>query len=398
MLVRRRPGILAVLPMLIAVSACGATATAPSATPTAAPAATVADKPTAASAPASSAVSTPSPSHLDGQILFEDSGPDFSASQLWLENADGSNVRQVLTDDSFDTSASLSPDGTRIVFSRILTDAIDAAVADPSLFGVLTLLNVDGSGLHEINTGDRAKLCDEAPEGDAWSPDGSRLVYVRYCFDKKAQFVEGGIWTVKADGTDPRRVTKLPAASSLEDHRAGWSPGWDVARLRTDRHLGHPGARGDLHDRDRWHGAAPGHRVVGRRERPRLVARWHRDRLQRVRRAEPDPEHLDDPPRRKRPHPAHHERRGEAGDLPSHVVTGRRPHPVLPQPVGTRWLGRPVRDGCRWRKPARARLDRAPREPRAMGPESRSMNTRYEGCDPRARRDQRIPPPPMRDR
>lgn len=224
MLVRRRPGILVVLPMLIAVSACGATATTPSATPTAASAATVAEEPTAASTPASSAAASPSPSHLDGQILFEDSGPSFSASQLWLENADGSNVRQVLKDDSFDTSASLSPDGTRIVFGRILTDSIDAAVADPSLFGVITLMNVGGSSLHEINTADRDKLCDEAPEGDAWSPDGSHLVYVRYCFDKKAQFVEGGIWTMKADGTDPRQVTKLPATSSLEDHRAGWSP------------------------------------------------------------------------------------------------------------------------------------------------------------------------------
>jgi len=227
MLVRRRPRTLLVVPMLIAVSACGPTAAAPSATSTAAPAATIANQPTAAASPSNAAATSSaaaSASPLEGQIVFDDSGPDFSGAQLWLENADGSNARQVLKDDSFDTSASLSPDGTRIVFGRILTDTTEAAVANPSLFGAVTLINVDGSGLQEIHTGDRAKLCDEAPEGDAWSPDGSRIAYVRYCFDKKAQFVEGGIWTMKADGTDARQVTKLPAGTNLEDHRAAWSP------------------------------------------------------------------------------------------------------------------------------------------------------------------------------
>ena len=161
----------------------------------------------ASSAPLSS---TPAPGDppLTGQILFEDSGSDLSGSQLWLENADGSSVRQVLKDDSFDGSGSLSPDGTRIVFGRIFTDSVEAAVADPRLFGALTLMNTDGADLHEIDTGDRAKLCDDAPEGDAWSPDGTRLAYVRYCFDRQARPVEAGVSTINADGTDARRVTK----------------------------------------------------------------------------------------------------------------------------------------------------------------------------------------------
>ena len=70
--------------------------------------------------------------------MFEDSGQDFQHSQIWLENADGSNVRQVVSDDFTDVSASLSPDGTKIVFGRVFTDSIEAAVADPSLFGTLT--------------------------------------------------------------------------------------------------------------------------------------------------------------------------------------------------------------------------------------------------------------------
>ena len=53
----------------------------------------------------------PSAPPLEGQIVFEDSGQDFQPSQIWLENADGSNVRQVVSDDFIDNSASLSPDG-----------------------------------------------------------------------------------------------------------------------------------------------------------------------------------------------------------------------------------------------------------------------------------------------
>ena len=210
MLVRRRPHPRGPS-LLIAVSACGCTATAPSAAPTAAPAATLPDEPTAASTPlelsleplALRASKARSCSRTRAGLQHS---PDLARERRRLERPAGVSRTTRST-----PAPSLSPDGTRIVFGRILTDTIEAAVADPSLFGAVTLINVDGSGLHEIDTGDRAKLCDEAPEGDAWSPDGSRIAYVRFCFDKKAQFVEAGIWTMKADGTDARQVTKLPA-------------------------------------------------------------------------------------------------------------------------------------------------------------------------------------------
>jgi Tol biopolymer transport system component len=159
-----------------------------------------------------------------GQIVFDDSGEGFVHSQIWIENADGSNARQVVSDAFTDGSATLSPDGKRIVFTRIFTDSIEAAIADPSLFGTLTIANVDGSGLHEILTGERKKLCDIAPEGDAWSPDGTQFVYVRYCFDRSAGPVEAGIWTAKSDGSGPRQVTRTLPESNLQDHRVGWSP------------------------------------------------------------------------------------------------------------------------------------------------------------------------------
>ena len=215
---------LATLALLVVVAGCGrALVGASDATKATNQATTSAEAATASSRPSPSA--TPSViQSLEGQIVFVDSGQDFHYSQLWLENADGSNVRQVVSDHYTNVSASLSPDGTRIVFGRIFTDSVEAAVADPSLFGTLTLVNTDGSDLREIYTTERAKLCDVAPEGDAWSPDGTRLAYVRYCFDKDAQPVEAGLWTINADGTDPRQVTRTLPESKVQDHRASWSP------------------------------------------------------------------------------------------------------------------------------------------------------------------------------
>ena len=218
--VRRRPRTFLLLAALV-VAACDRGEIGPAVIPTASSAAPTA-APTQEVSPSGSIASPLA--RLDGQIVFEDAGQDFQRSQIWLENADGSNVRQVVSDDLTDNSASLSPDGTTIVFYRELTDSLEAAVADPSLFGTLTVVNTDGSDLHEIDTADRAKRCDVGPEGDAWSPDGTRIAYVRVCFDKRAQPVEAGVWTIKADGTDAQQVTRLLPGSHVEDHRAGWSP------------------------------------------------------------------------------------------------------------------------------------------------------------------------------
>ena len=133
MLVRRRPQTLVILVALVVVAGCGGTSVGPTAAPSTPAVATAA--PTSTSPAASPTPSTSDAPSLQGQIVFEDSGQDFQHSQIWLENADGSNVRQVVSDDFTDNSASLSPDGTKIVFYRALTDSLEAAIADPSLFG-----------------------------------------------------------------------------------------------------------------------------------------------------------------------------------------------------------------------------------------------------------------------
>jgi Tol biopolymer transport system component len=149
--------------------------------------------------------------------VFEDDPQGGQLSQVWIENADGSNVRKVVSDAFTDFAASPSPDGRTILFYRV-------APPPSQVPGVMMIVNVDGSGLHEVKVGDQARGCDDGPEGDSWSPDGKRIVYVRFCFDRAGQFVESAIWTIGPDGTDAHRVTRHLPADQVEDHRVGWSP------------------------------------------------------------------------------------------------------------------------------------------------------------------------------
>jgi TolB protein len=214
----------------VALAACGGTAL-PSAAQSEARSATgspSAEPVVASAAPSAGATaSSSSAAKLHGQIVFEDSGQNFTFTQVWIENADGSNVRKLVSDAFTDGAVSLSPDGKAAVFYQVGDD--------PKLPGTIMIVNVDGSGLHELDTGSRSKGCDADPEGDAWSPDGRRIAYARFCFDKTGAFIESGIWSINADGTDARRVTKTTLASRTEDHRAGWSPdGKQLAFERID--------------------------------------------------------------------------------------------------------------------------------------------------------------------
>jgi hypothetical protein len=225
--------LMAAVPLVF--SACARASTSPTTAPS--PAATATSSTTASSAPPSisAAPSTSAAPKADGQIVFEDAGQDFMLSQIWIENADGSNVRKIVSDKFTDNGVSLSPDGRTVVFYQGYTDSLEAALADPRLMGAIMTVNVDGTRLHEIDTGNRAKGCDAGPEGtNPWSPDGRRLAFTQTCFEKDGTFVGQGLWTINLDGTGRHQVTHnapgrpCPPPYSdcvhLEDHRAVWSP------------------------------------------------------------------------------------------------------------------------------------------------------------------------------
>jgi len=90
-----------------------------------------------------------------------------------------------------------SPDGRRIAFVR--RDDIH-------------VIDADGSGVANL-TGDEAGNRD--PE---WSPAGDRIAY------SSERGGERRIWTIRADGSEPRMVTGGPAAAAQRHFHPSWSP------------------------------------------------------------------------------------------------------------------------------------------------------------------------------
>lgn len=109
---------------------------------------------------------------------------------LYVMNADGSNVQRLTREPGFDASPAWSPDGEHIVFrsTRESTDGI-------------WLIASDGTGPRRLsNYGARP----------AWSPDGKKIAFMG----------RGEIYVMDADGTNIQRLTHRPGPDSHPD----WSP------------------------------------------------------------------------------------------------------------------------------------------------------------------------------
>jgi dipeptidyl aminopeptidase/acylaminoacyl peptidase len=196
---------------ILALAGCGAGAspTAPSsvlgatATPTSAALA-----PTAATS-ASVSPASPAPASLapfriaTGDILFNDS----EDSEVYAISADGTNRRH-LTAVPGDWTAALSPDGTRIAWSR-----------DPGNGRDIYIMQADGSDVRRLTGNDFSSYF------PSWSPDGSRLVF--------GGLEVGALFEINADGNNE---VKLSAESD-------WFPAWSPDGKHIAFARGHEGSR-----------------------------------------------------------------------------------------------------------------------------------------------------------
>ena len=230
-----------------------------------------------------------------GQIVFEDVGDNFVHSQIWIENADGSNVHRLVSDAFTDNSASLSPDGKQAVFY---------STADMTKPAGMKLLNLADGSVTNLDTA-RPASCDEGPEGDAFSPDGTHVAFERFCFDGSGSFTGGGIFTISTDGSDVRQVTEGHAVGQTRGPSGVMVARRIRARLCPDRYIRITGEVGNIRRRGRRLGSAPADPVGTRRKRPRLVTRRLANRIQRASRStSARPEHLRHSTRRLRLAPA----------------------------------------------------------------------------------------------
>jgi Tol biopolymer transport system component len=134
--------------------------------------------------------------------LVEPSGDE----EIYVMNADGTNVRQLTSNADFDSAPSWSPDGKQILFERApagtFTPGTEAQEKD------IYVMRADGTHVHRLT--DSPGL-DEGPE---FSPDGTKIAF------SSARDGQQEIYVMDADGANPRRLTDNPARDESPDWQA----------------------------------------------------------------------------------------------------------------------------------------------------------------------------------
>ena len=144
----------------------------------------------------------------DSGILYdtERSGP----RQIHRMNIDGSDDVQLTTGPESQGGPDLSPDGSRLVFGAFIT----GSAPDQDLG--IRIADGDGANMRDL-TGPEPVGSKGGYTCSAFSPDAKWIAYCR-----AADFERGriGVWIMRADGTDARRLTSDAANASY----ARWSP------------------------------------------------------------------------------------------------------------------------------------------------------------------------------
>jgi Tol biopolymer transport system component len=108
-------------------------------------------------------------------------------SQIYIIDADGSNLTLLRSCSLGDGRPSWSPDGSKIAFSEKIQ-------TNQGIFRAICIINIDGSGWQRLTSDNPGSYCDDP----SWSPDGSKIAYVTEV---------SNLCVMDADGTDPVRIT-----------------------------------------------------------------------------------------------------------------------------------------------------------------------------------------------
>ena len=143
---------------------------------------------------------------------------------IWVAGDDGAAPRRLTSGEDWDSGPVWSPDGERLAFTRTQDDATPA-----SRTGVW-VIGRDGSGRVRLSAG----AVGTHDAGPSWSPDGTRIAFHRESaetggdpyYQRKFE-----IYVMRADGSEPVRLTHHRSLS----YGAAWSPdGRRIAYLHWD--------------------------------------------------------------------------------------------------------------------------------------------------------------------
>jgi Tol biopolymer transport system component len=132
----------------------------------------------------------------DGQRIVFSRIVSKGNSDLLVVDADGNGLRQITSDPSSETQPEWSPDGTRIAFTT-----------DRDGNQEVYVMSVDGTNLMDLSRNPARDF------GPTWSPDGKRIAFTS-TRDGKPE-----VYVVEADGSRITRLTISEGSSSPT-----WSP------------------------------------------------------------------------------------------------------------------------------------------------------------------------------
>ena len=153
------------------------------------------------------------PPGIDRNVIKKYVWPIYSEFEIFVSDLDGNIKRQLTDNDSYDAEATLSPDGSKIVFTSTRNGDLD-----------LYVMNVDGSDLKQVTDG-------LGYDGGAFfSPDGTKLIF-RASRPQTAEAIaeykellsqnlvapsDMELYTCNIDGSDLKQITSLG--------KANWAP------------------------------------------------------------------------------------------------------------------------------------------------------------------------------
>ena len=145
-------------------------------------------------------------------------------TDIWVADADGTNLVNLTHNPSIDYNPKWSPDGSKIVYTRRLDDYNSEIYA----------INADGTGQTRL-TNNPTPFSDSSP---SWSPDGSKIVFTSSRFEDGDVYGNAEIYRMDADGGNVVNVTYSVGDDDSPDWRAGvWDTGRRTFMPTADAHV-----------------------------------------------------------------------------------------------------------------------------------------------------------------